>query len=117
MASRCTWRTSVSRAVRRATSSWPAARRRCSRRRCRAWRRPWRPTWTPASPASALSPDDLDAPAPVGLAVELDEEHALPGSELQLAVTHGHRLASGAEQHGHAVRVAVPLIHVLGTDV
>ena len=32
--------------------------------------------------------DDLDEPAPVALAVELEEEHALPGAEAELAVAH-----------------------------
>ena len=50
-----------------------------------------------------LVPDDLHEPAPVALAVELDEEHALPVAELQLAVTDRHRLAGAAEQHRHAV--------------
>src|SRR3954462_2440627 len=64
-----------------------------------------------------LGADDLDEPAPVALAVQLDEEHALPGAELQLAVAHGNGLAGRAEEHRHAVRVAVALIHVLGADV
>src|SRR5439155_27090348 len=59
----------------------------------------------------------LDEPAAVALAVQLDEEHALPGAELELALSHRHRLAGGAEQHRHAVRVAVALLHVLGADV
>src|SRR6266403_3403072 len=64
-----------------------------------------------------LVADDLDEPAPVALAVQLDEEDALPGAELELALAHRHRLAGGAEQHRHAVRVAVALLHVLGADV
>src|SRR4029077_9602349 len=68
-------------------------------------------------PRYELSADDLDEPAPVALAVELDEEDALPRSQLELAVADGHRLPGGAQQHRHAVRVAVALIHVLGTDV
>jgi hypothetical protein len=38
-----------------------------------------------------LGADDLDEPAPVALAVELDEEDALPRSELKLAFAHGDR--------------------------
>src|SRR5262249_48643643 len=64
-----------------------------------------------------LVADDLDEPAPVALPVQLDEEDTLPRSELQFAFTDGDRLACGAEQHRHAVRVAVPLFHVLGADV
>src|SRR5207253_9539465 len=41
----------------------------------------------------------------------------LPGAELELAVPDGQRLAGGSEQHRHAVRVAVPDVHVLRTDV
>src|SRR5437588_24452 len=66
---------------------------------------------------AALVPDDLDYPAPFALAVQLDEEHALPGPEGQLALAHGDRLAGGAEQHRHAVRVSVADVHVLRTDV
>src|SRR5256885_2130410 len=66
---------------------------------------------------SLLVADDLDEPAPVALAVQLDEEHALPGAELQLAFANRHRFARSAEQHRHAVRVAVALLHVLGADV
>src|SRR5215203_1888780 len=69
------------------------------------------------SSAIGLVPDDLDEPAPVTLAVELEEEHALPGPQAELALTHGDRLAGGAEQHRHAVRVAVPDVHVLLADV
>ena len=47
--------------------------------------------------------DHLDEPAPVALAVQLDEEHALPRAELKLALAHRNRLAGGAEQHRHAV--------------
>ena len=50
-------------------------------------------------------------------AIELDEEHALPCAEAQLALTHRHGLAGRAEQHRHAVGMAVPDRHVLGTDV
>src|SRR5262249_39712298 len=50
-------------------------------------------------------PDDLDDPAAVPLAVELEEEHALPRAESELAVAHRDRLARGAEQQRHAVRV------------
>src|SRR5947207_6214267 len=67
--------------------------------------------------SDALVPDDLNEPAPVALAVELEEEHTLPGSEAELAVADRDRLAGRAEQHGHAVRVAVPEVHVLGADV
>src|ERR1700752_4796849 len=61
--------------------------------------------------------DDLDEPAPVALAIQLDEEDTLPGAELKLALAHRDRLTGSAEQHRHAVRVAVPLLHVLGADV
>src|SRR5205823_3590390 len=64
-----------------------------------------------------LIPNHLNEPAAVALAVELDEEHALPGPEAQLAVAHRNRLTGGPEQHRHAVGVAVPEVHVLGTDV
>src|SRR5881409_1445482 len=57
------------------------------------------------------------APAPVALAVELEEEHALPGAEAELAVADRDRLAGRAEEHRHAVRVAVPDGHVLLADV
>jgi len=60
---------------------------------------------------------DLNDPASVALAVELEEQHALPGAELELTVSDRDRLAGGAEQHRHAVGVAVPEVHVLGTDV
>jgi hypothetical protein len=43
-----------------------------------------------------LRSDDLDDPAAVALAVELEEEHALPGAEAELAVAHGDRLARRA---------------------
>src|SRR5262245_39425164 len=62
-------------------------------------------------------PHNLNDPAAVALPVELEEEHALPGAELELAVPDRDRLACSAEQHRHAVRMAVPLIHVLGADV
>lgn len=39
---------------------------------------------------SALRADDLDEPAPVALSIQLDEEHALPGSELKFALAHWH---------------------------
>ena len=37
----------------------------------------------------ALGSDDLHEPAALALAVELEEEHALPGAEAELAVAHG----------------------------
>jgi len=43
-----------------------------------------------------LRADDLNDPAAVALAVELEEEHALPGAEAELAVAHGDRLARRA---------------------
>jgi hypothetical protein len=55
--------------------------------------------------------------APVALAVELEEEDALPTAERQLAVAHGDRLAGRPEEHRHAVRVAVSDLHVLLADV
>src|SRR5438094_1023383 len=61
--------------------------------------------------------DDLNDPAAVALAVELEEEHALPGAEAELAVAHRDRLAGRPEQHRHAVRVAVAEVHVLFADV
>src|ERR1051325_1266691 len=64
-----------------------------------------------------LRADDLDDPAPVSLAVELEEHHALPGPEAELAVPHRNRFARGPEQHRHAVRVSVPEVHVLRADV
>jgi hypothetical protein len=64
-----------------------------------------------------LVADDLDEPAPVARAVELDEEDALPGAEAKFAVPHWDRLAGGPHQHRHAVGVPVPELHVLGTDV
>src|SRR4051794_2466733 len=57
----------------------------------------------PRAEAVGLVPDDLDDPAAVALAVELEEEHALPRPEAQLAVAHGDRLAGRAEQHRHAM--------------
>src|SRR3954471_9549819 len=65
----------------------------------------------------ALRPDDLDDPAAVALAVELEEENPLPGAEAELAVAHRNRLAGGPEQHRHAVRVPVAEVHVLFADV
>src|SRR4026209_1235336 len=65
----------------------------------------------------SLGPDDLDDPAAIALAVELQEEPALPGAEAELAVAHRDRLASRPEQHRHAMGVAVPEVHVLGADV
>src|SRR5256884_5220105 len=61
--------------------------------------------------------DDLHDPAAVALAVELEEEHPLPRAEAELAVAHRDRLAGRAEQHRHAVGVAVADVHVLGADV
>src|SRR5262245_206704 len=66
---------------------------------------------------AALIADDLDDPAPVALAVELDEEHTLPRAEAELAVANRDRLARRAEQHRHAVRVPVADVHVLRADV
>src|SRR5205085_4840371 len=70
-----------------------------------------------AEETRALVTDDLDEPAPVALAVELDEQHPLPRTERELAVAHGDRLAGRSEQHRHAVRVAVADVHVLWADV
>src|SRR5919201_2107236 len=76
-----------------------------------------------AGPAAApflfarLVPDDLDEPAAIARAIELDEQDALPGAEAELAVPHGNRLPGRSEKHRHAVRVAVAEFHVLGTDV
>src|SRR5919201_3616276 len=67
--------------------------------------------------ARALVSDDLDQPATVAFAIELDEEHALPGAKAQLAVADRHRLACRSEQHRHAVRVTVTDGHVLRADV
>src|SRR5439155_27307451 len=64
-----------------------------------------------------LVPYDLNEPAPVALAVELDEEHPLPGAEAKLAFAYRHRFACRAKQHRHAVRVSVAEVHVLGADV
>src|SRR4029079_19181591 len=60
---------------------------------------------------------DLHDPAAVAFAVELEEEHALPGTELERACPERTRLAGLPEQHRHAVRVAVAEVHVLGADV
>ena len=40
-----------------------------------------------------LVADDLDDPAAVAFAIELEEEHPLPGAEAELAVTDRNRLA------------------------
>src|SRR6478735_3759742 len=64
------------------------------------------PTW-------ALDADDVHEPAAVALAVELEEQHPLPAPEAEDAVADGNRLARGAHQHRHAVRVAVRRLHVL----
>src|SRR6476659_8587652 len=61
--------------------------------------------------------DDVHEPAPVALAVELEEEHPLPAPEAEDAVAHGDRLARRAHQHRHAVRVTVRGLHVLLGDV
>ena len=70
-----------------------------------------------AEPRRGSDADDLDEPAPVALAVELEEQHPLPRAEAELAVAHRDRLAGRAEQHRHAVRVAVAELHVLLADV
>src|SRR5213592_3033219 len=67
--------------------------------------------------SDASGPDDLDDPTAIPLAVELEEHHALPGAEAELAVAHRDRLARGPEQHRHAVRMPVAEVHVLGADV
>src|SRR5690242_17126222 len=64
-----------------------------------------------------LVTDDLDDPAALALAVELEEEHPLPRAEAELPVTHRNRLARRPEEHRHAVRVTVADLHVLGADV
>src|SRR4249919_2421089 len=61
--------------------------------------------------------DDLDEPAPVARAIELEEEDALPLAEAELAVAHRDRLAGRAEQHRHAMRVPVADLLILGADV
>src|SRR5919198_2478892 len=67
--------------------------------------------------ARALVSDDLDQPAPVAFAIELDEEHALPGAEAELAVADRDGFTCRSEQHRHAVGVTVTDRHVLGADV
>src|SRR6266511_2133126 len=67
--------------------------------------------------AVVLVPYDLHQPATVAFAVELDEHHALPGTEEELAVADRHGLAGGPKQHRHAVGVSVTEVHVLGADV
>src|SRR5687767_7636755 len=67
--------------------------------------------------ARKLGSDDLDDPATLSLAIELQEEDALPRAERELALAHRDRLAGGAQEHRHAVRVAVSELHVLGADV
>src|SRR5262245_29375707 len=64
-----------------------------------------------------LVADDLDDPASIAGAVELHEEDALPGAEAELAVADRNGLAGWAEQHRHAVGVAVAELHVLRADV
>ena len=41
-----------------------------------------------ASARKSLRADDLDDPAPVALSVQLEEQHALPGAEAELAVAY-----------------------------
>ena len=53
----------------------------------------------------------------VALAVQLEEEHTLPLAEAELPFAHGDRLAGRAEEHGHAVGVAVADLHILLADV
>src|SRR5947209_3323538 len=118
-------------------STWPALRSTCWRRTgssitpqarsparaSSAFRRsrrggPSRPSPTVGAAGALRSvSDDLDEPAAIALAVQLEEEHALPGAEAELALADRDRLAGAAEQHGHAVGVAVPEVHVLGADV
>ena len=69
------------------------------------------------APADWLDADDLDGPAPIALAIELEEEHALPLPELELATPHRNRLSGRAQEHRHTVGVAVRGLNVLGTDV
>src|SRR6187431_719466 len=64
-----------------------------------------------------LVADDLDEPAALARAVELDEEDPLPGAEAQIAVTERNRLSGRAHQERHAVGVAVAELHVFGADV
>src|SRR5262245_25983999 len=66
---------------------------------------------------AVLVADDLDDPAALPGAVELHEEHALPGAEAEFAVADGYRLAGRPEEHRHAVGVTVAKLHVLGADV
>src|SRR5260221_4196076 len=101
-----------------AFSASPASASANSRpKRCAAWpsaassRRSRRPR------SRALRPYDLADPAARARAVELDEEHALPGAEAQLAVADRDRLARRAEDHRHAVGVAVRLLFVFLADV
>ena len=70
-----------------------------------------------AEAADELHADDLDEPAAIAFAIELEEEHALPLPEAELALADRDRLAGRAEEHGHAVRVAVADLHVLLADV
>jgi hypothetical protein len=64
-----------------------------------------------------LVADDLDEPAPLARAVELDEEDPLPGAEAELAVAQRQRLTGRPHQERHAVRVAVAELDVLRADV
>src|SRR4051794_13485792 len=64
-----------------------------------------------------LVPYDLYEPAPVALAVELEEEPPLPRAEAESAVANGPRFARRAKQHRHAVRVPIAEVHVLRADV
>src|SRR5213592_4041646 len=90
----------------------PATRRRAPERPAHAPERTI--SWhKPSSVPGELGSDDLDHPAAVALAVELDEQHALPLTESELAVRDRDRLAGGAEEHRHAVRMALAELHVL----
>src|SRR4051794_32559745 len=64
-----------------------------------------------------LLADDFDDPAPRPRAVELDEEHTLPGAEAEVALRHRDRLSGRAHEHRHAVRMPVAVLHVLRADV
>src|SRR5919197_1738206 len=93
------------------------APRRSSSRSRSAWKRRGQSGSYGTTRISELGPDDLNDPAAVSLAVELEEHHALPGPEAELAVPHRNGLAGGPAQHRPAVRVPVPEVHVLGADV
>ena len=66
---------------------------------------------------AGLGADDFAEPAARARAVELDEEHTLPGAEAQLPVADGDRLSRRPEDHRHAVRMPVCLFLVLFADV